>query len=171
MVASSQEACKCSLAAEVLRSTGMLQLRASGLSMLPTLWPGDCTTIQSYNFEQAQPGDLVLYVRSGRFFIHRVMRKCRLGEGKILITRGDCMTEDDPPVQERDLLGKITAIHRHHIRIVPGRKVSPARLLTAWLLLSVARTQMRSYSLSNHGDVRLNVDCQAAVPVSPPAQS
>jgi len=149
MVASSQEECKCSLAAEVLRSTGMLQLRASGLSMLPTLWPGDCTTIQAYNFEQAQPGDLVLYVRSGRFFIHRVMRKCRLGEGKILITRGDCMTEDDPPVQERDLLGKITAIHRHHIRIVPGRKVSPARLLTAWLLCHwnlLLRATLRVYA-------------------------
>jgi signal peptidase I len=134
MDAPSQEVCKSSLAAEVLQSTGTLQLRASGVSMLPTLWPGDCITIQSYNFDQAQPGDVVLYARSGRLFIHRVMRKCRLGEERMLITRGDCMGEDDPPVQEKDLLGKITAIHRRNTRIVPGRKVSPARLLTAWLL-------------------------------------
>jgi len=134
MTAPSQEACKCSLAAEVLQFTGMLQLRASGISMLPTLWPGDCLTIQSHSFEQAQPGDLVLYARSGRLFIHRVVRKCRIGEENFLIARGDCMTEDDPPVRERDLLGKITAIHRHNTRIVPGRKISPTRLLTAWLL-------------------------------------
>ncbi len=30
--------------------------------MLPTLWPGDCLTIQSHSFEEVQPGDLVLYV-------------------------------------------------------------------------------------------------------------
>lgn len=134
MTAQSQEACKCSLAAEVLQSKGRLQLRASGISMLPTLWPGDCVTIQSHSFEQSQPGDLVLYARSGRLFIHRVMRKCSIGEENFLITRGDCMGEDDPPVRERDLLGKITAIHRHNTRIVPGRKVSPARQLAAWLL-------------------------------------
>jgi hypothetical protein len=134
MTAPSQEACKCSLAAEVLQSTGNLQLRASGISMLPTLWPGDCLNIQAHSCEQAQPGDLVLYARNGRLFIHRVMRKCRIGEENLLIARGDCMTEDDPPVRERDLLGKITAIHRHNTRIVPGRKVSSARLFTAWML-------------------------------------
>jgi signal peptidase I len=134
MTALSQEACKCSLAAEVLQSTGRLQLRASGISMLPTLWPGDCLTIQSHSFEQVQPGDLVLYARSGRLFIHRVMRKCRIGEEHCLIARGDCMTEDDPPIHETDLLGKVTLIHRRNTRIVPGLKMPPARLLTAWLL-------------------------------------
>lgn len=130
----SQAACKCSLAAEVLQSTGMLRLRASGISMLPTLWPGDCLTIQPHNFEQAQPGDLALYARDGRLFIHRVMRKCHLGDENFLIMRGDCMTEDDPPVPESDLLGKIATIHRRHIRIVPGQKLSPGSRLTAWLL-------------------------------------
>jgi hypothetical protein len=149
MTAPSQEACKCSMAAEVLQSTGRLQLRASGISMLPTLWPGDCLTIQSHSFEQAQPGDLVLYARSGRLFIHRVMRKCRIGEENFLITRGDCMTEDDPPVQGRDLLGKIIAIRRHNTLIVPGRKLSPARLLTGRLLCHwnlLLRATLRVYA-------------------------
>ena len=102
-----QEECKRNLAAAILRSSGTLQLRATGTSMLPTLWPGDCLTIQSYNFEDAETGDLVLYARGGRLFVHRVMRKCRLGETHSLITRGDCMTEEDPPVEENDLLGKV----------------------------------------------------------------
>ena len=109
-------------------------MRATGISMLPTLWPRDCLTIQSYNFQEAETGDLVLYARSGRLFVHRVMRKCRLDEKKSLITRGDCMTEEDPPVQEKDLLGKVTAIHRRESRIMPRRKLSPAQSLTAWLL-------------------------------------
>ena len=149
MSALSQEACKCSLAAEVLQSTGWLQVRASGISMLPTLWPGDCLTIQSHSFEQVQPGDLVLYVRSGRFFIHRVVRKYRFDERNFLVTRGDCMAEEDPPVLERDLLGKISAIHRGDCRILPRRKLSPALLLMAWVLCRcrfLLRATLRLYA-------------------------
>jgi hypothetical protein len=134
MNALNQEECKRNLAAAILRSTGTLQLRATGSSMLPTLWPGECLTIQSYNFEQAEPGDLVLYGRDGRFFIHRILRKCHLGEDKYLIARGDCRAVEDPTVHERDLLGKVTAIHRQGSRITPARRLSPVRLLTAWLL-------------------------------------
>jgi len=54
---------KCSLAAEVLHSWGMLRLRTRGISMLPTLWPGDLVTVQSCSFEQVDPGEVVLYVR------------------------------------------------------------------------------------------------------------
>ena len=102
--------------------------------MLPTLRPGDCLTIQSHSIEEAQPGDLVLYARDGRFFVHRVTRKCRLGEETFLITRGDCMNEEDPPVEKRDLLGKVTEIDRHGSQIMPRRRLSPSQLLTAWLL-------------------------------------
>lgn len=134
MDASFREACKCNLAAEVLQSTGKLQLRAGGISMLPTLWPGDCLSIQSHSIEEVQPGDLVLYARDGRFFVHRVTRKCRSDEETFLITRGDCMNEEDPPVEKRDLLGKVTAIHRGGSRIVAGRKLSRLQLLTGWVL-------------------------------------
>ena len=143
-----QEECKRNLAAAILRSTGTLQLRATGSSMLPTLWPGECLTIQSYNFEQAQQGDLVLYTRDGRFFIHRIVRKCHLGEDKYLVTRGDCLTVEDPPVHERDLLGNVTAIHRHGSQITPARRLSPSRLLAAWLLCHwnlVLRGTLRIY--------------------------
>ena len=50
------EECKCSLAAEVLQSSGHLKLRATGASMLPTLWPGDLLTIQYSNFDQVELG-------------------------------------------------------------------------------------------------------------------
>ncbi len=149
MDASFRETCKYGLAEEVLQSTGRLQLRASGVSMLPTLWPGDCLTIQSRSFEEVQPGDLVLYARGGRFFIHRVTRKCRSGEETFLITRGDCMPEEDPPVEKRHLLGKVTAIHRQGSQIMPGRKLSPLQLFTAWLLCHwnlLMRATLRAYA-------------------------
>jgi hypothetical protein len=149
MDASFREACKYILAAEVLQSTGELRLRASGISMLPTLWPGDGLTIQSHSFEEVQPGDLVLYARGGRFFIHRVTRKCGSGEGTFLITRGDCMSEEDPPVKTRDLLGTVTAIHRRGSRITPRRKLSTLQLLAAWLLCHcnlLLRASLRVYA-------------------------
>jgi hypothetical protein len=129
-----QQAFKCSLATEVLQSTGRLELRASGLSMLPTLWPGDCLTIQSLKFEDAEAGDVVLCARSGRLFVHRITRKFYARPTNSLITRGDCMTEEDPPVQEKDLLGKVIAIDRCGSRIMPNRKLSTAQSLIAWLL-------------------------------------
>ena len=149
MDASIREACKYSLAAEVLQSTGELRFRASGISMLPTLWPGDCLTIRAHSIEEVQQGDVVLYARGGRFFIHRIRRKCPSGEEILLITRGDCMAEEDPPVKKGDLLGKVIAIHRHGSRIMPRRKLSRLQLLSAWLLCHwnlLLRATLRVYT-------------------------
>ena len=64
---------RCSLAAEALRSRGVLKLRAAGVSMLPTLWPGDLLTVQCLREEEVEPGEIVLYMRSDRFFVHRIV--------------------------------------------------------------------------------------------------
>ena len=149
MDTSIREACKHSLAAEVLQSTGELRFRASGISMLPTLWPGDCLSIRAHSIEEVQPGDIVLYARGGRFFIHRITRKYNSGKETFLITRGDCMAEEDPPVKKRELLGKVIAIHRHGSRIMPRRKLSRLQLLSAWLLCHwnlLLRATLRVYT-------------------------
>lgn len=125
---------RCSLAAEVLQSWGRLHLRATGISMLPTLWPGDLLTVQSHTFEQVQPGDIVLYMREGRFFVHRIKRKSGLPGEPVLLTRGDSMAEEDPPVRRTELLGVVDHIRRHGSLIVPNRKLSPFRLIRAWTL-------------------------------------
>ena len=59
---------RCSLVAEALREWGVLKIRATGVSMLPTLWPGDLLTIHSRQLEEIEPGEIVLYRRRGRFF-------------------------------------------------------------------------------------------------------
>jgi len=40
-----RETLGCELAAEVLRSSGRLRLRATGTSMLPAVWPGDVLSV------------------------------------------------------------------------------------------------------------------------------
>jgi len=116
-----RDECRCSLAAEALQSGGTLKLRATGISMLPTLWPGDLLTVQSVRPEIAQPGDIVLCMRGGRFFVHRLVKRNDSLDEASLVTRGDCMSENDPLIGTRELLGKITEVQR------AGRIFAPAR--------------------------------------------
>jgi len=77
---------RCSLAAEALRSWGTLKVRANGVSMLPTLWPGDVLTVQSVCPEQVEPGEIVLYMRQDRFFIHRIVSRDLTRDKAFLVT-------------------------------------------------------------------------------------
>ncbi len=68
-------ALKCELAGEVLRSSGTLRLRVTGWSMLPTVMPGDTLVIEHVSSDAVSEGDIVLFVRDRRFFVHRVVTK------------------------------------------------------------------------------------------------
>src|SRR5437868_14998540 len=67
-----EEQIKCELAAQVLKNSSRLRLRASGSSMLPSLWPGDILTIHPQSFEQWRPADIALSMRAGQCVMHRV---------------------------------------------------------------------------------------------------
>jgi signal peptidase I len=129
-----QEASRCNLAAEVLQSRGTVQIRAMGSSMLPTLWPGDLVTIESQKFEQVQPGEIVLCLRDGRFFLHRAVKKSCTGSDTFLLTRGDSMPKNDPPVRPGELLGRVTGIRRGESVVAPKPRLSPFGLMLARLL-------------------------------------
>lgn len=153
------ERSKRNLATQVLRSWGTLRLRVTGLSMLPTLWPGDILTFQSHDFEHAEPGELVLYMHEERFFVHRVIRKSGLGDSMFLITRGDCMAKEDLPVPAASLLGKVTGIERDSLLLRPSLCLSSgskifASMLCRWSLLrdAVLRLKMLSRSASSETD-------------------
>ena len=134
MDAQERDQAGCSLAAEALRAWGTLRLRARGISMLPALWPGDLLTVRSVDPEQACPGDIVLCMRQDRFFVHRIVAANFTQDGAFLITRGDCMPENDPPVTRRELLGKITEVRRSGSAFAPARTLSLFRRLVAWIL-------------------------------------
>lgn len=122
-----RDECGCSLAAEVLEQSGTVRLRVSGKSMLPTLWPDDVLTIESRQLDEAELGELVLYEREGRFYVHRLIS--RLGQDRF-ITRGDCMAESDSPFPRQTFLGVVTSVSRGDRGIVPSRTRSvPNRLL------------------------------------------
>jgi len=112
-------AVKCELASEVLRSSGTLRLRVMGWSMLPAIWPGDTLVVERVESDPISAGDIVLYSRDRRLFAHRVVGKAVEDAG--ILTRGDALPQADPPVAERDLLGRIRFILRN------GKCVEPAK--------------------------------------------
>ncbi len=101
------------LAAETLRTAGSLRLHLRGESMLPVLWPGDLADIQSCTLEDVEPGDIVLALRDGRFFLHRLL--VRQSNGFLL--RGDSMPGSDPAFSPDALIGKLVCCQgQGHVR-------------------------------------------------------
>jgi len=113
---------KCELATEVLRSSGSLRLQVTGWSMLPSVWPGDTLVIERATCNAVSEGDIVLFGRDQRLFVHRVVTRPS-AQAKEILTRGDAMTAADPPVSGDELLGKVSFILRN------GRRVKPSRSL------------------------------------------
>ena len=120
------------LLAEVARKFGEIRFKATGDSMLPSVWPGDLLTVRRQSFSEFQSGDIVLYEREagentltrpygpaspgGRGFVaHRIVRR----NGRQLITRGDSLRRNDAPVDEEQVLGRVVSISRN------GRAISP----------------------------------------------
>jgi signal peptidase I len=121
---------KLELAKEVLSSGGAIRLRALGTSMLPSIWPGDVLRIESKLGEDFVPGDIVLVARDPRFVVHRLVEK----RNSQWITRGDALPQNDPPVADSQLLGKVFTIHRKSRTITPSPRLKPVIRLLTWTL-------------------------------------
>ena len=105
-----EHAVKCELAANVLRSFGKLRLEVGGLSMLPSVWPGDILLIERSEMKEITAGDIVLFARQGRLVAHRVTSKSAMGDMSLAITQGDGLLSPDDPVSPTELLGKVRQI-------------------------------------------------------------
>lgn len=143
----SREQLKHNLAAEVLRTAGKIRLAAFGYSMLPTLWPGELLTIQAQSFDQVEPFEVVLFARKGRFFIHRVVRKLKMGAEARLITRGDALPSVDASVSGIEFLGKVVSVRRGN-QDIPVPACSRSR---RWMGLALTYSvRLRSLALRWH---------------------
>jgi hypothetical protein len=129
----------CGLAEEIIRTFGEVRLRVYGTSMAPCILPGDLVSIERASLQDISPREIVLYLRNGRLFAHRVVeRKVAPTAGgyeePCLITRGDRLSHNDPPVFSSDLLGRIVSVKRGNRKVeLPGMESNRliARLLRA----------------------------------------
>lgn len=161
-VSTTLNAIKCELAGETLRSSGKLRLRVMGWSMLPTVWPGDTLVIERIDSDAVSQGDIVLFGRERRLFVHRVVKK-RSGPRGSILTQGDAMPQPDPLLSDNDLMGKISFILRNGKCIEPGKTLSPSERAVASLARrskSAARVIAGIHSLRQSSEDR-GVSCRS----------
>ncbi len=120
-------------AAEALRNSRQLLLRVFGCSMLPAVWPGDVLVITPAELGHLASGDLILFSRDERLFVHRLLMVHRNVAPAVLIARGDALPQDDPPLPAFQVLGRVIAILRNG-RPVRGMHPSLAQKVFAWAL-------------------------------------
>ena len=125
-----------------IRSQGSVCLRVLGGSMTPWIRSGDLAFIKRYDIERVSPGDVILFERDGRFFVHRMIGRAqsiRSGETLArLITKGDALDGLDAPVSPEEFLGRATRIHRghRHIDLESFNRVFLGRILARFSRLS-----------------------------------
>jgi signal peptidase I len=116
----SEHVLKCALAAQVLQSFGTLRLEVTGLSMLPSVWPGDILFLIRRDISAIAAGEIVLFARQGKLVAHRVLGKTFVDDQPHAITRGDSMVSPDAPVSPAELLGSVRYIFRDGEYMKPG---------------------------------------------------
>src|ERR1700688_4923956 len=112
----------CGLTEEVVRTFGTVRLRVFGTSMVPSILPGDLVLIHKASLNDISPGEVVMFLQKGRLFVHRVVdrRVAATSGGPVepcLITRGDRLRHDDPPVSSPELLGRVVSIERDNRKV------------------------------------------------------
>jgi signal peptidase I len=121
--------------AEKLRADGSVCFRVLGASMFPWIFSGDLVFVRSFSYEQASRGDVVLYERGGRIFVHRVIKGAVAGAGSkrpgALITKGDALDGEDEAVTRTEFLGRVIRLHRgdRHIDMESMGRVMMGRLI------------------------------------------
>jgi signal peptidase I len=130
--------------AEKLRADGSVCFRVFGASMFPWIRSGDLVFVRSFSYEQASRGDVVLYERGGRLFVHRVIRGAVAGAGAkrpgALIAKGDALDGEDEPVTRAEFLGRVIRLHRgpRHIDMESMGRVMMGRLIARFSRASFA---------------------------------
>jgi signal peptidase I len=127
------------LIADVLRRFGSVRLRVSGNSMLPAIRPGDTLSVHVCALADVVPGDIVLFTGRHRLFVHRVTRTHVRCSRPYIVTKGDALAADDPPVRTSDLLGRVTEVRRD-----PATLAARIRRSGAGRVCGMARRACRS---------------------------
>jgi signal peptidase I len=104
------------LVAEALRLGGRVRLRVHGESMLPALWPADMVEIAHCSPEEARAGEIVLALRDGRLFLHRLVGTWSAAGFKLL---GDSVPGPDPRFSPEAFLGRLVE-PKNGTRVLPA---------------------------------------------------
>jgi len=113
-----------------LRAGSAVQLRAIGGSMWPSIRDGAVLLIEPRSGRPLRVGEIACAESESRLVMHRIVEL----HGDVVITRGDTLDNNDPPVANSDVLGVVTVI---------SQRPFTARLPTANEVVYLARALRR----------------------------
>lgn len=114
----------------------------TGRSMLPLIRDGDHVVV-THCTSGIRRGDVVVFRDKNKLFAHRVLGIYKSKDGATFITKGDNALQFDPPVDGKEVIGRVIGIERG------GRRISLETVtlqMGGWLIAvsTVASAKLRS---------------------------
>ncbi len=107
-----------------------VRLHVRGTSMAPWLGPGDVLVVEPVRAGALRPGDLVVRCDGETCLVHRLIAyDARRG---LWYTKGDDVSNLDPPLPSKNLVGRVVAVERNGRR----QELSTRRAATVGRLLA-----------------------------------
>jgi hypothetical protein len=103
------------LGSDLVDAGASFRFQARGGSMYPFIREGDVLEVVPVPFREFGIGDVVFYRSGGRLLAHRVIGFVFEADRVRIRARGDGFLQEDPPVSEPDVVGRVERIYR------PGR--------------------------------------------------
>lgn len=103
--------------AEQLQEHSRVHLLVRGSSMQPWVRPGDIALIRRAGIEEVRCGDVVLFQREDRLFVHRLVEKRGTLRESEFLAKGDAHPGSDGVITDQLILGRVTCIYRGDKRI------------------------------------------------------
>ncbi|MCL5266392.1 MAG: signal peptidase I [Chloroflexi bacterium] len=100
------------IASRVLDAEKEIPCRIVGRSMSPFLRIDDIVWLRPITVSELRLGDIVLFDDNGERIVHRFLKKGEIGDQEVLITKGDALPHEDPPISENQLLAKVVRVER-----------------------------------------------------------
>ncbi len=149
---------KIALFKEILKKEEHLGLTIVGMSMLPTLWPGDSVTVTHCSLEEIHPNDIVILKKNGSMITHRVYKIIKnktMPDLSVIYTKGDNNPAPDPPSTMSSVIAKVIGYKKKSFyHFIP-------RFLLKWIVRFVFYKRLmalknKSFFFSNGKTTRLN---------------
>lgn len=100
------------LSRELLDSGLSFHCQVRGRSMVPFLRDGDVLQVAPGEIKHLRVGDIIFYRSGDRLLAHRVIGFVATPAGRCARARGDAFVQEDPPIAEEDLIGRVEAVSR-----------------------------------------------------------
>jgi len=118
--------------AKLLEQQGRVYLRVHESSMLPWVRPGDVALIRCAAIDEMRCGDVVLFKRESRLFVHRLVEKHGTPGDTQFLAKGDAHPRPDGIVDRGLVLGRVVRLYRgdKQINLDSPRQLALARIIS-----------------------------------------